>query len=153
MSVRTNLSYIIIILVVGINSCYHKERHEHYRDAYFNEREEFFTYADEQLDYMSKWSLCLSDKATETMFLTKCNNELYDIRNWLSECKCKCTGKQLKLKRFKEYLENFDEESEIIFFEISDLYDIMLIGIESDEDTVTINIKNMLRGKKKELIQ
>jgi hypothetical protein len=56
----------------------------------------------------------------------------------------------MKLKKLIEYLEEFDQEKEIVFFEISDLYDIMLIGIDEDEDKVYINIKNLERGKPEE---
>lgn len=59
----------------------------------------------------------------------------------------------MKLKEFIEYLENFDLEKEIIFFELSDLYDIMLIGIDEDEESVCVNIKNITRGKTKDPLQ
>lgn len=55
----------------------------------------------------------------------------------------------MKVKDFIEYLEEFDQEKEITFFEISDLYDIMLIGIDSDNENVYVNIKNLARGEPK----
>ena len=57
------------------------------------------------------------------------------------------------VNQFIKYLEEFNQEKEIVFFELSDLYDIMLIGIESDDKHVYINIKNLARGEPKETIQ
>lgn len=58
----------------------------------------------------------------------------------------------MKLKTLIEYLEQFDEEKDIIFYEISDLYDIMFVGIDEGPDNVYLNIKNLQRDKKKEFI-
>ena len=59
----------------------------------------------------------------------------------------------MKVKEFIAYLEEFNQEKEIVFYELSDLYDIMLVGIDSDGDNVYINIKNLVRGEPKEPIQ
>lgn len=59
----------------------------------------------------------------------------------------------MKLREFIDYLEGFDQDKELIFFELSDLYDIMLIGIDEDEDSVCINIKNIQRGKPEDPLQ
>lgn len=59
----------------------------------------------------------------------------------------------MKVKEFIEYLEEFNQEKEIVFFELSDLYDIMLVGIDSDSKHVYVNIKNLMRGEPKEPIQ
>ena len=59
----------------------------------------------------------------------------------------------MTVKDFIEYLEEFEQNKEIVFFEISDLYDILLIGIDADSKNVYVNIKNMVRGEPEEPIQ
>jgi len=59
----------------------------------------------------------------------------------------------MKIKRFIEILSDYDGEKEIGFFEISDLYDTMMIALSEDDDAVYINIKNLERGKKKTVLQ
>lgn len=55
----------------------------------------------------------------------------------------------MTISQFIKYLKEFDQEKEIIFFELSDLYDIMLVGIESDDKCVYVKIKNLARGEPK----
>lgn len=59
----------------------------------------------------------------------------------------------MTVNQFIKYLEEFNQEKEIVFFELSDLYDIMLVGLESDDKHVYVNIKNLMRGEPKEPIQ
>jgi hypothetical protein len=59
----------------------------------------------------------------------------------------------MKVKEFIKHLEEFNQEKEIVFYELSDLYDIMLVGLDSDGEHVYVNIKNLMRGEPKEPIQ
>ena len=59
----------------------------------------------------------------------------------------------MTVNQFIKYLEEFNQEKEIVFFELSDLYDILLVGIDSDNKNVYVNIKNLMRGETKEPIQ
>ena len=59
----------------------------------------------------------------------------------------------MKVKELIEYLEEFNQEKEVIIYELSDLYDTMLAGLESDDKHVYINIKNLIRGEPKGLEQ
>jgi hypothetical protein len=60
----------------------------------------------------------------------------------------------MKLGRFIEILEDFDPELEISFFEISNMYDTMMIDISEDFDGVVISIKNLKRNyDKKKTVQ
>jgi hypothetical protein len=42
---------------------------------------------------MREWSQCLWEKADTLEGKTNCDNALWDLRQWLRQCKCKCTGK------------------------------------------------------------
>jgi len=53
---------------------------------------DYLDYKLQNNETMKGWSLCLSKKADETHLKTICNNQLYDLRDWLRKCKCKCTG-------------------------------------------------------------
>jgi uncharacterized protein YqgQ len=59
----------------------------------------------------------------------------------------------VKVKELIEYLKEFNQEKEVIIYELSDLYDTMLAGLESDDKHVYINIKNLIRGEPKGLEQ
>ena len=59
----------------------------------------------------------------------------------------------MTVKEFIEYLKEFEQNKEIVFFEISDLYDMMLVGIDADSKNVYVNVKNMIRGEPKEPLQ
>jgi hypothetical protein len=59
----------------------------------------------------------------------------------------------VKVKELIEYLEEFNQEKEVIIYELSDLYDTMLAGLEADDKHVYINIKNLIRGEPKGLEQ
>ena len=92
MSRTTHVLYLIIIL--SLYGMVVK-----YQDKYRESNKEYYKLYDEYLDVkfkdnkaMKGWSLCLSEKADETHSKTICNNQLYDLRNWLKKCKCKCTG-------------------------------------------------------------
>ncbi len=48
----------------------------------------------------------------------------------------------MKVRELKRHLDKYDEEKEIFFFEIMDVYDTVLLAIDDDEDHVIFNIKN-----------
>jgi hypothetical protein len=49
----------------------------------------------------------------------------------------------MKVKTMIEYLEDFDPEQEVVFLELSHLYDIMFLGISEHNDKVEISIKTV----------
>lgn len=92
MSRTTHVLYLIVIL--SLYGMVVK-----YQDKYRESNKEYYKLYDEYLDMkfkdneaMKGWSLCLSEKATETLIRSKCDNDLWELRDWLRKCKCKCTG-------------------------------------------------------------
>jgi hypothetical protein len=51
----------------------------------------------------------------------------------------------MKVKALIERLEEFDPDQEIIFFELSDFYDTIYLGMCEKNDKVEITIKNVQR--------
>lgn len=51
----------------------------------------------------------------------------------------------MKVKALMEHLENFDPDQEIIFFELSDFYDTIFLGICEKDGKVEITVKNIQR--------
>ena len=56
-----------------------------YKDKYYNQVSSAVEYGLEAVDNMKGWSSCLSEKATETAIRTKCERDLYDLREWLRD--------------------------------------------------------------------
>lgn len=49
----------------------------------------------------------------------------------------------MKVKAFIEHLQDFDPEQEIVFLELGDFYDIILLAISERDDKVEIVVKNI----------
>jgi hypothetical protein len=78
MSRTTHVIYLLIIWTLWFNWQGAKDK----ADQYLNEATE----------NMNSWSTCLVQQSQDIHEKTLCNTKLYDLRKWLRDCKCKCTG-------------------------------------------------------------
>jgi hypothetical protein len=88
----THIIYIIIILSLFTTNNYYRESYHSYMKDYYELYDEYLDMQLEDNKAMKGWSLCLSEKASETLMRSKCDNDLWKLRDWLRKCKCKCTG-------------------------------------------------------------
>lgn len=88
----SHILYLVIIISLWQTNSYYKENYHGYMKEYYKTYDELLDLKSENNEVMVGWSTCLSEKATETYFKTICDNQLYDLRDWLRKCKCKCTG-------------------------------------------------------------
>lgn len=56
----------------------------------------------------------------------------------------------MKVKAFIEHLQDFDPEQEIVFLELGDFYDIILLAISERDDKVEIVVKNIPKEEEEE---
>lgn len=56
----------------------------------------------------------------------------------------------MKLKTFIELLEDFDQEKEVDFFELSGLYDTVFLGVNEKQGKISITLKNVYKDSEKE---
>lgn len=56
----------------------------------------------------------------------------------------------MKVKEFIRHLKKYDENKEIMIYELSDLYDSVLLAIDDDDDHVILNIKNYPKDNNKD---
>ena len=59
----------------------------------------------------------------------------------------------MKVKAFIEHLQDFDPEQEIVFLELGDFYDIILLAISERDDKVEIVVKNIPKEEEEMKIQ
>ena len=59
----------------------------------------------------------------------------------------------MKVKAFIEHLQDFDPEQEIVFLELGDFYDIILLTISERNDKVEIVVKNIPKEEEERKIQ
>lgn len=59
----------------------------------------------------------------------------------------------MKVKAFIERLQDFDLEQEIVFLELGDFYDIILLTISERNDKVEIVVKNIPKEEEERKIQ
>lgn len=59
----------------------------------------------------------------------------------------------MKVKAFIEHLQDFDPEQEIVFLELGDFYDIILLAISERDDKVEIVVKNIPKEEEERKIQ
>jgi hypothetical protein len=92
MSRTTHVLYLIVILsLYGMVNKY-QDKYNECKKEYYEIYELYLDEMKEDNKAMKGWSLCLSEKADETHLKTVCDNQLYDLRDWLRKCQCKCTG-------------------------------------------------------------
>ena len=56
-----------------------------YREIYYTAQKQYLDAQGVENHTMANWSECLADKAAETLILTKCERDLYDLREWLRD--------------------------------------------------------------------
>jgi hypothetical protein len=57
----------------------------------------------------------------------------------------------MKVKAFIEHLQDFDPEQEIVFLELGDFYDIILLAISERDDKVEIVVKNIPKEEERKI--
>jgi hypothetical protein len=92
MNWTTHVLYLIIILSLSGLVSKHQDNSKKYEKDYYELYDEYLDMQLEDNKAMKGWSLCLSEKASETLMRSKCDNDLWELRDWLRKCKCKCTG-------------------------------------------------------------
>lgn len=92
MSRTTHVLYLIIILsLYGMVSKY-QDKYNECKKKYYKTYDDLLSLKLKDNKAMKGWSLCLSEKADESYSRAVCSKKLYDLRDWLRKCKCKCTG-------------------------------------------------------------
>lgn len=85
MSRTTHVIYLLIVWTLWFNWQGAKDKTEIYAKK---SKANYKLY----VETMNEWSTCLAEQAGDIHEKTVCNNSLYDLRDWLRKCKCKCTG-------------------------------------------------------------
>lgn len=88
----THVLYLVVIFTLFNTSKDYKKSYYKYMNDYYEVYDQYLDLKLKDNEAMKGWSLCLSEKADETHSKTICDNQLYDLRNWLRKCQCKCTG-------------------------------------------------------------
>lgn len=92
MKYAIHIFYLVIIVALLKVTSYYKENYHGYMKQYYKIYDKYLNLKSKDNEAMKGWSMCLSEKADETHLKTVCDNQLYDLRDWLRKCKCKCTG-------------------------------------------------------------
>jgi hypothetical protein len=88
----THVLYLVVVFSLFHTNNYYKKNYHEYMKEYYKTYDELLDMKFKDNEAMVGWSTCLSEKADETHSKTVCDNQLYDLRDWLRKCKCKCTG-------------------------------------------------------------
>lgn len=85
MSRTTHVIYLLIVWTLWFNWQGAKDKTKAYKKQ---SKANYELY----IETMNEWSSCLRDQADETHLKTAYKDKLHDLRDWLTKCKCKCTG-------------------------------------------------------------